>query len=91
MNSMAATRERFRKDFIRNAASGMPTLIVEPIARRANVWWEDWAGEWMRLGGRADEWRFRVELPERLVLMDRAAGLDHRELTGRSLWLPPAG
>jgi hypothetical protein len=44
--------------------------------------------EWRRIGGRADEWRFRVELPERLALMDRAAGLDHRELTGRSLWLP---
>ena len=23
-----------------------------------------------------------------LALMDRAAGLDHQELTGRSLWLP---
>lgn len=86
----APTRERFRKDFIRNATSGMPALIIEPIARRANVWWDDWAAEWKRLGGRGDEWRFRVELPERLALMDRAAGLDHRELTGRSLWLPPA-
>jgi hypothetical protein len=28
-------------------------------------------------------------LPESLALMDKAAGLDHRELTGRSLWIPP--
>jgi hypothetical protein len=26
-------------------------------------------------------------LPEKLALMDKAAGLDHRELTGRSLWI----
>jgi len=83
-----SVRDRFRKEFIRNAASGLPVLIVEPIARRVSSWWEDWATEWKAIGGRADEWRFHVELPERLALMDRAAGLDHRELTGRSLWLP---
>ncbi len=38
-------------------------------------------------GGRADEWRFRVELPELLGRLDRAAGLDHRELTARTLAL----
>jgi hypothetical protein len=85
-----SVRDRFRKEFIRNAAAGLPVLIVEPIARRVSSWWEDWAAEWKTIGGRADEWRFRVELPERLALMDRAAGLDHRELTGRSLWLPGA-
>jgi hypothetical protein len=84
----SSVRDRFRKEFIRNAITGMPVLIVEPIARRLSSWWNDWAAEWKRLGGRADEWRFRIELPERLALMDRAAGLDHRELTGRSLWLP---
>ena len=85
-----SVRDRFRKEFIRNAASGLPVLIIEPIGRRMNSWWDDWAAEWKAIGGRADEWRFRVELPERLALMDRAAGLDHHELTGRSLWLPGA-
>lgn len=61
----------------------------KPIARRLTSWWDDWAQKWKAIGGREDEWRFRVELPERLALMDRASGLDHRELTGRSLWLPP--
>jgi hypothetical protein len=28
-------------------------------------------------------------LPEALAMMDKAAGLDHRELTGRSLWMSP--
>jgi hypothetical protein len=83
-----ASRERFRRNFIKTARSGAPVLIIEPIARRLTSWWDDWAHEWMALGGRHDEWRFRPDLPEALALMDKAAGLDHRELTGRSLWLP---
>jgi ubiquinone/menaquinone biosynthesis C-methylase UbiE len=83
-----SSRERLRGDFIRVARTGAPVLVIEPIARRLSAWWDDWAESWTKLGGRSDEWRFRVELPERLALMDRAAGLDHRELTGRSLWLP---
>ena len=84
-----ASRDRLRKEFVRTASAGSPVLVVEPIARRVAAWWDEWAAEWASLGGRADEWRFRVDLPERLALMDRAAGLNHRELTGRSLWLPP--
>jgi hypothetical protein len=83
-----SSRDRLRGDFIRVARAGAPVLVIEPIARRLSVWWDDWTETWTKLGGRSDEWRFRVELPERLALMDRAAGLDHRELTGRSLWLP---
>lgn len=80
-------RARFRRGFTRIAGNGAPVLIIEPIARRVNSWWNEWAEEWKALGGRNDDWRFRVDLPERLALMDKAAGLDHRELTGRSLWL----
>ena len=76
-------RERWR-----TSMRAGPTLVVEPIAKRLSPWWDDWAESFIADGGRADEWRFRVELPERLALMDKAAGLDHRELTGRSLWLP---
>lgn len=81
-------RDRLRHDFVRVARNGAPVLIIEPIARRLTSWWEEWALEWKQLGGRDDEWRFRAALPERLQLMDKAAGLDHRQLTGRSLWLP---
>jgi Methyltransferase domain len=85
-----ALRDRFRSDFIKTARSGAPVLIVEPVARRLTPWWDDWAHEWKALGGREDEWRFQLDLPEAIALMDKAAGLDHRELTGRSLWLPGA-
>jgi len=83
------SRERFRQDFAKIARNGSPVLIVEPIARRLTLWWDEWAKEWKTLGGRDDEWRFTVALPAQLALMDKAAGLDHRELTARSLWLPP--
>ena len=42
-------------------------------------------------GGRADTWRFKAVLPERMRLMDKAAGLHHQELTARSLWLGRSG
>jgi len=69
------------------ARHGSPVLVIEPIARRVSSWWSEWADKWLAAGGREDEWRFTVPLPERLALMDKAAGLDHRELTGRSLWI----
>ena len=69
------------------AERGSPVLVIEPIAKRLSPWWDDWAEDFIAAGGRSDEWRFPVTLPERLALMDKAAGLDHRELTGRSLWL----
>ena len=81
-------RARFRRELLGIAKMGAPVLVIEPIARRLTSWWDEWTREWKAAGGREDEWRFAVELPDRLALMDKAAGLDHRELTGRSLWLP---
>jgi hypothetical protein len=79
-------RDRWHRQLLLAAEHGAPSLIVEPIARRLSHWWERWTRDWEQAGGRQDEWRFPVALPERLALMDKAAGLDHRELTGRSLW-----
>lgn len=84
----SAARARYLQEFLTLSQSGFPVLVIEPIARRLVPWWDDWAGRGAAAGGRVDSWRFRIDLPERLGLMDRAAGLDHRELTGRSLWLP---
>ena len=67
---------------------GDTLLIVEPLAGNATRWWKAWQGEIEAVGGRADEWRFRAELPGIVAKLDRAAGLDHREVTGRSLWCP---
>ena len=81
-------RERWRASMLAAASRGSPMLVVEPIAKKLSPWWDSWSRDFAAAGGRSDEWRFAVSLPERLALMDKAAGLDHRELTGRSLWLP---
>jgi hypothetical protein len=70
---------------------GAAVLVIEPIARRAAPWWPQWATRIVSAGGRADEWRFPSTLPPRQQALARAAGLDPRELTARSLYLPAAG
>ena len=66
---------------------GTRILIVEPIARRLATWWTGWEKAFTAAGGTSREWRFAVPLPERQHQLGRAAGLDPRELTARSLWL----
>jgi hypothetical protein len=70
---------------------GSAVLIVEPLAGFVTPWWPAWRQRFEALGGRADEWRFTAELPPVVQRLDRAAGLDHRELTGKSLWIAPSG
>jgi hypothetical protein len=70
------------------AAAGTRVLVLEPIARAVTPWWDATSKRITTAGGRADEWRIPVELPSILRLLDRAAGLDHRELKLRSLYIP---
>jgi SAM-dependent methyltransferase len=69
------------------AARGDSVLVVEPLAGFVAPWWGAWRTAFEAAGGRADEWRFRVELPAIVAKLDRAAGLNHHELTARSLWM----
>jgi SAM-dependent methyltransferase len=82
------TRLRTWAALTRAAEAGDAVLVVEPIARTVSPWWDDLAGDVVRLGGRADEWRFPAELPPLVAKLDRAAGLSHRELTARSCYIP---
>lgn len=68
-----------------------PVLIVEPLAKAVAPWWNKWRDACAARGGRADEWRFTADLPPIVAKLDRAAGLDHRQLTARSLWIPRSG
>ena len=67
---------------------GSCVLIIEPIGSVVGPWWQTWRTAFQQAGGRADEWRFALTLPSLVARLDRAAGLDHRELTARSLYLP---
>jgi hypothetical protein len=66
---------------------GARVLIVEPIARGIAGWWSQWEKTISEAGGTANEWRFPATLPDRQRNLARAAGLNPRELTARSLWL----
>ncbi|MEP6782244.1 MAG: class I SAM-dependent methyltransferase [Acidobacteriota bacterium] len=63
------------------------TLIVEPISQRISPWWDQWAAEFVRMGGRADVWKARVESPPLVKRLAKAAGLRPEMLTARSLFV----
>ncbi len=79
------SRARLLPRLLQAVREGSSVLVVEPIARRQNPWWAEWAAAFHAAGGREDEWRFTAALPAELALLGKAAGLDVRELTGRSL------
>jgi hypothetical protein len=83
----ARSRESLLPRLLERAGGGDRLLIVEPLAKAALPWWTTWTNAFREAGGRADEWRFRVDLPPFVAKLDRAAGLNHREITGRSLFV----
>jgi SAM-dependent methyltransferase len=88
VNELAeAGRGELLRRLLARAGRGDRVLVVEPIAGAAAPWWTRWRQAFESAGGRADEWRVRTELPAIVQKLDRAAGLNHREITGRSLWL----
>jgi hypothetical protein len=84
-------RDALLARLVDRASHGDRVLIVEPLAGFVARWWNRWRDTFEAAGGRADEWRLRTELPPIVAKLDRAAGLNHREVTGRSLWLARSG
>jgi hypothetical protein len=82
-----AARDTLLRRLLERARHGDRVLVVEPVARFVARWWDEWRRAFGQVGGREDEWRVRADLPAIVTKLDRAAGLDHRELTGRSLWV----
>jgi hypothetical protein len=75
---------------VRGAASiGHAILVVEPIARRASPWWDEWVDACAGSGASNNDWTFDESLPAFLAELNEAAGFDARSLTARSLWIPP--
>lgn len=88
MNELSDTaRDSLQATLLARAQNGDRLLIVEPLAGFVAPWWARWKDRVVAAGGRADEWRFDVELPPIVAKLDRAAGLNHRRLTGRSLFV----
>jgi SAM-dependent methyltransferase len=81
--------ERSRADALERlldaAQGGHAVVVIEPIARGVTPWWRQWSAAFELVGGQTRDWRFRVDLPPLLRDFDKSAGLDHRELTARTL------
>ena len=87
-----ADRAALLREFIRLAASAKASapkkvdttriLIVEPISHRVSPWWPEWVAA---TGGRADEWKARIDVPPLVKKLAKAAGLRPEVLTARSL------
>jgi predicted RNA methylase len=67
--------------------AGKSTLIIEPISQRISPWWDEWAAEFTRLGGRADVWKARIDTPPLVKRLAKASGLRPEMLTARSLFV----
>jgi hypothetical protein len=84
------TRATIEQRLLDAAAGGVSVLVVEPISRRVAPWWDALATRAAAVGGRADEWKFALDLPPLVERFDRAAGLNHRVTACRSLLIPAA-
>ena len=77
-----ADRAALLREFIRLKADTTRILIVEPISHRISPWWPEWVAA---TGGRADEWKARIDVPPLVKKLAKAAGLRPEVLTARSL------
>jgi hypothetical protein len=80
-------RERLWQQLENQVNGGSHILIIEPLATRITPWWREWSKRVLDLGGSADEWHFDVELPERVHLLGKSAGLKPERLGARTLWV----
>lgn len=88
LNELAGeARDALLAQLLERAARGAAVLVVEPLAKGVAPWWPGACEPFLAAGGRADEWRVKMPLPPIVAKLDRAAGLNHREITGRSLWI----
>ena len=62
-------------------------LIIEPISMRISPWWNEWALAVQKMGGRADTWKARLDPPQLVKRLAKAAGLRPEMLTARSLFV----
>jgi SAM-dependent methyltransferase len=85
----AADRARLLQALLALRHASACVLIIEPLARGITPWWPEWSSACVANGGRADEWKFDVRLPQSLARLDESAGFERDALGARSLWLPP--
>ena len=81
-------RDLMRERLIEAAARGARVLVVEPVAGAMVPEWPEWVAAVEAAGGRADQWRLELDLPDLTRRLARAAGLDTRITTAKTLYIP---
>lgn len=81
-----AVRQWVLPKLVAFAQSRGPVLVVEPLSRAVTPWWREWVEAFAPAGGRADEWKFSVELPPMLHELSQRAGFQRDVLGAKSLW-----
>lgn len=88
VNELAAEERTALLTAVMEAARhGARVLVMEPLSRRTSPWWNGWVETFVAAGGRADEWRLRLDPPPITAALGVASGLDAVAATGRTLWL----
>ncbi len=67
------------------ARAGGHVLVLEPLATRISPWWDEACARLGERGLRSETLRFAIERPRWVAEIDRASGLDHREIGARVL------
>jgi hypothetical protein len=85
-------RDALQRQLQQQARSGSTILVLEPLAKRAAPWWDEWVAAFDSYGGRALEYRIPTDrarelLPERVIQLGRSAHLDPLDLSARALWV----
>lgn len=83
-----SVRDRLLIELLAAVRGGAALWVIEPIARGISPWWDAWCKGFASLGGQSATWELEVQLPELLQRFDRASGLNHRTLKGRTLMVP---
>ncbi|HEU4431729.1 MAG TPA: hypothetical protein VFT98_23425, partial [Myxococcota bacterium] len=78
-----AGRERVLAALERGVDVGARVVVLEPLAGRIVPWWDDAAARFAARQVASGSVRWRMQRPEWIARMDKAAGLDHRELGAR--------
>jgi hypothetical protein len=70
---------------LRAQGGGARILVIEPISKRVAPWWVEWTAPFLARGARVVETRLSLELPQKVALLGRAAGLRPDSIAVRAL------
>lgn len=56
-------------------SKGSRLLVIEPVSKRVAPWWDEWAGRFQKERCSVLERRLRLDMPPKIALLARSAGL----------------